>query len=105
MSMATVIGLAPAVDELALAPIVHLWELRPMPHEEFFGRHQLFGFMVGHPAFEDMAFANSSPVREIDTASPPAWARCDSRLYRLGQSKAAYAEGLEREPSPSARSP
>ncbi|MBB4000476.1 hypothetical protein [Aureimonas pseudogalii] len=33
---------------------------------------------------------------QIDTASPPTWARCDSRLYRLGQSKADYSKGLER---------
>lgn len=105
MTTAKVIGPEPTADELAAAPIVHLWELRPMRHEEFFGRHQLFGFMVGHPHFEDMAFANSSPVAAIDTATPPTWARCDSRLYRLGQSKAGYAEGLEREPLPPARSP
>ncbi|MBB4000151.1 hypothetical protein [Aureimonas pseudogalii] len=96
MTMEKVIGPPPAADELAAAPIVHLWELRPMRYEEFFGRHQLFGFMIGHPKFEDMAFANSSPVMEIDTASPPTWARCDSRLYRLGQSKADYSKGLER---------
>lgn len=94
MNLTNITSPAPTAEELASAPVVHLWELRPM-EGEYHGRYQLFGFMVGHPHFEDMAFANSSPVVQIDPASSPMWAQCDSRLYCLGQSKAAYFKRME----------
>ena len=88
-------GPSPSSEELAAAPIIHLWELREMCGEaaNIYG-HQLFGFFCGHPAFDDMSYANSSPVEQMDSRTPPRWARTHTRLYRLGQSKIGYFETL-----------
>lgn len=72
----------PTEVELATAPIVEGW-LHERPTDN---RPWLYGWFFGHPDIEDGDHGHTSPIVEMDKATPPRWVRTDNRLYRLGVS-------------------
>ena len=75
---------APGEDELETAPLIEGWELKGTA---FFGkRQQIHGWFFGHPGIGEGHYGHSSLVVEIDEKIPPRWARCETRVYRLGRS-------------------
>ncbi|KRB55171.1 hypothetical protein ASE04_05510 [Rhizobium sp. Root708] len=71
---------APSEAELATAPILEGWLLeQPADSEPW-----LYAWFFGDPDVEDGDHSHTSAVLKIDGSSPPAWARTEYRLYRLG---------------------
>ncbi|RSC21466.1 hypothetical protein EGT36_30220 [Agrobacterium sp. FDAARGOS_525] len=77
-------GSAPSEVDLESAPLIEGWELQGTV---FFGeRQQIHGWFFGHPGIGDGHYGHSSLVVEIDNNIRPRWARCETRIYRLGRS-------------------
>lgn len=49
-------------------------------------RQQIHGWFFQHPLIGEGHYGHSSLVVEIDENIPPRWARCETRVYRLGRS-------------------
>lgn len=93
----------PTEEELASAPVAHEWQIGEFPiFQRFPGDHRIFAYFEGHPLLVHGERGASSQVLGIDTARPPRWARCESRVYRLGKPKSADVSAalaiLDREP-------
>ncbi len=67
-------------DELSAAPLLQGWVLADNGHG------WMHGWFFGHPDIEEGSHGNTSVVVALDAATPPRWARTESRLYRLGVS-------------------
>lgn len=77
-------GDAPSKIELEAAPLIEGWVLlRAMFFAE---RQQIHGWFFGHPLIGEGHYGHSSLVVEIDPGLLPRWARCETRIYRLGRS-------------------
>jgi hypothetical protein len=80
--LSAVLNVQPSAAELATAPLIKWWSLKERSHMRF--GPQLWGWFLGHPTVAEGNYAHSSPVVALDLATPPTWARTESRLYRLG---------------------
>jgi len=85
-------GEPPFDDELEAAPLIVDWSLHPLKDPETqaalgYPPFQLWGYFQDHPFLPAGELAHSSPVLQIDPAGK--WARCASRVYRLGRPKLA----------------
>lgn len=80
-------GEPPTIDELATAPLITRWEIKPLLDRETerqlgYPPMQIWGYFEGHPFLPAEEYAHTSPVLQVDPEWQ--WARCASRVYRLG---------------------
>lgn len=83
-------GDPPNEAELTAAPVIQDWSVKRLHDERLekelgFELWQFRGRFEGHPFLEPEEIGHSSAILQIDPSPLRAWARCTSRIYRLGK--------------------
>ncbi len=76
-------GTPPSETELFEVPFVDHWYIEEVFYTTGERYRHIFGLFEGHPFICDGTFGRTSPVLQLDRSL--AWARCRSRIYKLGQ--------------------
>lgn len=76
-------GDLPTEKELLDAPFIRDWSIEEVFYTTGERYRHIFGCFERHPFIGDGTLGRTSPLLQLDRSL--AWARCRSRIYKLGQ--------------------